>query len=331
MSREMSGEDDFIARHFAPIAGQGALGLRDDAALIEPPPGRDLVVTTDAVVAGVHFFPDDAPDDIARKALRVNLSDLAAKGATPLGFVMTLALPRDHGDAWGDTWAARFAQALGEDARAFACPLLGGDTVSTPGPLSISITALGSVAKGRMVRRDGARAGDWLFVTGTIGDAALGLAIIKGEAGAALAREEKQALIDRYRRPQPRVALKNALVEYAHAAMDVSDGLVGDVTKMLQLAELGATIEASAIPLSPAAQTLVAAERGLLARALTGGDDYEIVCAVPDDACEKFVAAAREANVAVTRLARIEAGTEVRFLDDEGRAMFFAQPSWSHV
>ena len=170
-----SGEDDLIARYFRPLAtAPGALGLIDDAALLASS-SDDLVLTTDAVVEGVHFLPDDPPDAVARKALRVNLSDLAAKGATPAGFLLTLAL-REVKEAW----LAPFARALGEDAAAFGCPLLGGDTVSTPGPAMVSVTAFGRVPAGRMVRRAGARAGDRIAVTGTIGDAALGLLLLKG-------------------------------------------------------------------------------------------------------------------------------------------------------
>src|SRR5450631_3587053 len=177
-----SGEDDLIARHFRPLATDpGALGLVDDAAILKAR-GEDIVVTTDAIVAGVHFLPDDPPDTVARKALRVNLSDLAAKGATPAGFVLTLALQRAD-----ESWLAAFARGLGEDAAHYGCPLLGGDTVSTPGPLMISITAFGRVPVGTMVRRDGAKPGDRVVVTGTIGDAALGLDILKrGAVGAAL-------------------------------------------------------------------------------------------------------------------------------------------------
>jgi thiamine-monophosphate kinase len=167
------GEDELIARYFGPLAGPGALELKDDTALITPVPGHDLVLTADAIVAGVHFLPDDPPDSIGRKALGVNLSDLAAKGADPLGFVLTLALPPD----WTETWVAGFAAGLGGMARELGCPLLGGDTVRTPGPLSISVTAFGTVPEGRMVRRTTARPGDAICVTGTIGDAALGLAL----------------------------------------------------------------------------------------------------------------------------------------------------------
>src|SRR6201996_4060674 len=165
------GEDDLIARYFAPLAGPAGLGLKDDAALLTPPSDRDLVLTTDALVAGVHFPADDPPGTIARKALRVNLSDLAAKGARPLGFLLTLALPSD----WRDEWLAAFAGGLCADVLAFKCPLIGGDTVATPGPLTLSVTAVGAVAQGRMPRRTGVRPGDRLYVTGTIGDAAIGL------------------------------------------------------------------------------------------------------------------------------------------------------------
>src|SRR3954454_7961020 len=170
-----SGEDSLIARYFKPLATDpGALGLVDDAAILRSL-GEDIVVTTDAVVEGVHYLASDPPDTVARKALRVNLSDLAAKGAVPAGFVLTLALR-----AADEAWLAPFARGLGEDAARFGCPLLGGDTVATPGPLMISITAFGRVPPGRMVRRFGAQPGDRVVVSGTIGDAALGLDILKG-------------------------------------------------------------------------------------------------------------------------------------------------------
>ena len=296
-------EDELIARYLAPLAGPGGLGLRDDAALVTPRPGQDLVVTKDMLVAGGHFFPDDPPGAIARKALRVNLSDLAAKGAAPVGFLLGLALPHD----WTEAWLAAFCAGLADDARAYACPLLGGDTVATPGPLTISITAFGEVASGRLVPRPGARAGDALYVTGTIGDAALGLrvrAAAPEDAGwiAALAPAEAAHLRERYLLPRPRLALRAALA-HAAAAMDVSDGLVGDLTKMLALEELGATLDVAAIPLSPAARAAVAIAPGGLTSVLTGGDDYEILCAVRQDNTEAFERASRAASVPVIRLA----------------------------
>lgn len=323
-------EDDLIARYFAPLAGAGGLGLRDDAARIAPPPGCEIVLTVDGLVAGVHFFADDPPAAIARKALRVNLSDLAAKGATPLGFLLTLALPRD----WKQDWLELFARGLGEDAAAFDCPLLGGDTVSTPGPLTLSITALGSAPVGRMVPRDGARAGDALYVSGTIGDAALGLRVRTGEIGdlrKAIDNEDAAHLSHRYLLPQPRVALAPVLREHASGAMDVSDGLVGDLSKMLRVSAVSAEVDVARVPLSPAARKLTLAEPNLLNLALTGGDDYEILASVPSGRAQAFEAAATSAGVPVARIGEVIAGQDApTFRDVRGAPMFFARGSYAH-
>ena len=322
-------EDELIARFLAPLAGPGGLGLRDDAALATPRPGDDLVVTKDMLVAGVHFFPDDPPDAIARKALRVNLSDLAAKGATPTGFLLGLALPRD----WTEVWLEAFCAGLGEDARTFACPLLGGDTVAMPGPLTISITAFGEVEAGRMVPRTGARAGDALYVTGAIGDAALGLRLRAGAPqdmhwSDALDATAAAALRARYLLPQPRLALRGALA-HARAAMDVSDGLVGDLAKMLALEGLTARITATDVPLSSAARAAITVEPDLLATALTGGDDYEILCAVAPDERPAFERAAQAAGVAVSRLGNAEAGEGDAVVVD-ARGMSIAGSRFQH-
>jgi thiamine-monophosphate kinase len=313
-------EDDLIARYFAPLAGPGGLGLKDDVALLTPPPGRDLVVTADALVAGVHFFAEDPPDAIAAKALRVNLSDLAAKGATPLGFLLSLALPRDAAPEWLEA----FAKGLGEDARHYGCPLLGGDTVRTPGPLTLSITALGTVEPGRAPLRTAARAGDLVYVSGTVGDAALGLQLRLGR-GPGLAPALRDALLDRYLRPQPRLALAPALV-HARAAMDVSDGLVGDLAKMLRASGVGGVLELARVPLSPAAQAWLAAEAGAVEIAVTGGDDYEVLAAVPPEQAAAFEAAAK---IRVTRIGLVTNGAfEVRGL--AGAPVEFASGSYSH-
>jgi thiamine-monophosphate kinase len=327
--RTGSGEDALIARYFKPLATEpGAFGLQDDAAILRAG-GEDVVVTTDAVVEGVHFLPDDPPQTLARKALRVNLSDLAAKGATPAGFVLTLALR-----AADDAWLTAFARGLGEDARHYACPLLGGDTVSTPGPLTISITAFGRVPQGGMVRRGGARAGDRVMVTGTIGDAAIGLSILKGGAAAAALSGNVTArdwLVGRYRVPEPRNALAGAIRNHASAAMDVSDGLVGDLAKLCAASGVSAVIDVPSIPRSSAAADLL--ERGVvdLEAMISGGDDYEVLCAVPEAACPALVEEAMRTGVALTSIGTVLASREpLRFLDAQGGDIALNRLSYSH-
>ncbi|WKA31499.1 thiamine-phosphate kinase [Bradyrhizobium roseum] len=323
-----SGEDSLIARYFRPLATDpGAFGLDDDAAALKPD-GSDIVVTTDAIVEGVHFLPDDPPDTVARKALRVNLSDLAAKGAIPAGFVLTLALR--HAD---EAWLKPFAAALGEDAAQFACPLLGGDTVSTPGPLMVSVTAFGRVPPGRMVHRNGAKAGERVMVTGTIGDAALGLAILRGGEvhAAATDKSARDALISRYRVPQPRVAMANIVRDHASASMDVSDGLAGDLAKLCGVSGVSAVIDLPSVPLSGAARDLVS--RGIVRREMlvAGGDDYEILCTLPEHRVETFVQSARDARIAVSSIGTVVAGSEVpRFVDANGAEIALQRLSYSH-
>jgi thiamine-monophosphate kinase len=320
-----SGEDGLIARYFRPLATHaGALGLIDDAAILKSS-GEDIVITTDAIVEGVHFLPSDPPDTIARKALRVNLSDLAAKGAVPAGFVLTLAL-RDA----SEEWLVPFAEALGEDALAYDCPLLGGDTVSTPGPLMISITAFGKVPAGRMVRRDAAKVGDLVVVTGTIGDAALVLTCLKGGKVTdepALCRE----LIGRYRVPQPRNALAIAIRDHAHAAMDVSDGLAGDLTKLCAASKVSATVQTSSIPFSDAAHKIMSLGAADLEALVAGGDDYEVLCTMPENRWKAFCTAADVADVVVTVIGRIGDGrVPPSFLDASGQPMTLKRLSYSH-
>lgn len=323
---KLSAEDRLIAHYFKPIATHpGALGLSDDAAFITPPPGHDLVLKTDAIIGGVHFFAEDSADTVACKALRVNLSDLAAKGARPLGFLVSLALPRDI----GADWLARFADGLRVDAETFGCPLFGGDTDRTPGPIMISIAMVGSVPTGTMVRRAGARSGDLVFVSGTIGDAALGLKLRQG-AHWKLTAHEREHLLSRYLLPRPRNVLAEAVRTHASAAMDVSDGLAGDLAKLCRVSGVAATIDAARVPLSDAAHTVMAVDKTQLETALTGGDDFEIVCTVPPDKAASFRAAAAAAGVPVTEIGVVEAGEDVRFLDAKGAPLAFKRLSFSH-
>ena len=318
-----SAEDRLIARFFKPLAKHpGAFGFNDDAAAITPPPGNDLVLKTDGLIAGVHFFADDPPDGVGRKALRVNLSDLAAKGAAPLGFLLSIALPKE----FSEDWLAAFARGLGEDADAYQCPLLGGDTDSTPGPTSISIAAFGSLPVGTMVKRSGACVGDHVFVSGTIGDAALGLRVRKGELD-----DASGYLVSRYRVPQPRTALAETVRAHASAAMDVSDGLAGDLAKLCRASNVSADIEVARVPRSAAAEQALASDCNLFEPILTGGEDYEILCAVAPERIAAFVADAALAGVPVADIGRIAAGEEPpRFLNPEGKALTFIRPGFSH-
>lgn len=325
---QLSGEERLIAHVFGPLATHpGALNLTDDCAVITPPAGCDLVLTADTIIGGVHFFNDDAAHAVASKALRVNLSDLAAKGATPLGYLLSLALPQDI----GQDWLTEFADGLRGDAERYGCPLLGGDTDRIPGPITIAVSMFGSVPTGTMVRRAGAKPGDLIFVSGTIGDAALGLALRKDPARDwPLNPAQQQHLTDRYLLPQPRNALAEAVRGHASAAMDVSDGLVGDLTKLCRVSEVAANVEVARVPLSDAARALIAAEPAMQASALTGGDDYEIVCSVPPDQAESFKAAAKAAEVAVSEIGIIAEGEGARFIDADGEPLTFRHVSFSH-
>jgi thiamine-monophosphate kinase len=314
---DLPAEFALIARHFRPLAGPGALDLRDDAAFLTPPPNRTLVLTVDAMVGGVHFLLDDPPDLIGRKLLRVNLSDLAAKGATPLGYLMTVSCPRDTPDAW----YAGFAAGLAQDQAEFGATLLGGDTTSTPGPISLSLTAIGHVAPGQAVHRFGAQPGDGIWVTGTIGDGALGLLVAQGRLA-----DPSGHLLGRYRLPQPRVGL--AIGGIATAGMDVSDGLVQDLGHICRTSNLAATIDAAAVPLSDAARR---AGPDYLETCLTGGDDYELLLAVPPAREAALRHAALQAGMAVTRIGTFHSGAPgVMVRSPGGQPLALKRGGWSH-
>lgn len=325
-------EDEFaaIARLFAPLTGgaEAAAGLLDDAAFLPARPGFDLVVTKDAMVEGVHCLADDPADLIARKLLRVNLSDLAAKAAEPFGYLLAVAWPA----RWSAAAREGFARGLGRDQTAYGVRLLGGDTVATPGPMVASVTALGHAPAGRAVRRAGARAGDAVLVTGTIGDGRLGLDAARGRL-AELGAASVAYLADRYRLPQPRVPLRETLLTYAHACADVSDGLAADVGHLAAASGVRAELDLGRLPLSDAAHAWVdrqpdpAVALGLLA---TGGDDYELALAVAPEAADAAIAHAAAAGVSLARVGAITAGAGVR-LSFKGREVAPDRPGYVHA
>ncbi len=327
--------DEFglIARFFAPLAGPGGLGLIDDAAVLAVPPGRALVVTTDALVAGVHFLADADGADVGAKALRVNVSDLAAMGAAPLGYTLALALPSatPATASFEEGWLTAFCGALKADQATFGIPLVGGDTVSTPGPLMVSITAIGTVAAGRWLRRSGGQAGDEVWVSGTIGDAVLGLGLLQGTiGGAGLAGPDRAALITRHRRPEPRLALGMELGKIpVSAALDVSDGLHDDLGKLCSASGVRAEILLENIPLSDPARTLVTNNQQLHCSLLGGGDDYELVFTAAPSAAAAIAHAGTLAGVAVTRIGRLVPGSGVSVLAD-GRPIEVSDGGYRH-
>lgn len=330
-------EDALISQLFAPIAGEGSLALRDDVALLPSPPGSELVLTVDTLVADVHFFRTDPPGTVARKAMRVNLSDLAAKGAEPLGFLLSLSLPAET----SLSWITAFSEGLGADSRAFSCPLLGGDTVRTQGPLTISITAIGRVPTGYLVRRTGAKPGDILAVTGTIGDSALGLQLRLDERKAASAAQtlqwrdeltlgEQAFLAQRYLLPEPRNEAAHAIRDHANGAMDVSDGLVGDARKFLKASGVSGSIDLEKVPLSSAVKAAIDIAPELLTTAITGGDDYEVLCSIPAERFAAFQRHCESLNVLVTAIGTVEAGDAPLITRLNGVDFPIGQGSFSH-
>lgn len=325
----MPGLDEFslIARLFAPLAARhpGALGLTDDAALIDGPGDRQWAVTSDAMVAGVHFLPDDPPDLIARKLIRVNLSDLAAMGATPFAVLMASCFP---GDVTGE-WLERFAAGLKADCEEFSIALIGGDTVATPGPLTLALTAIGDIPGNSALLRSNARSGDDIWVSGTIGDSAFGLMAGRGEARS-LEPAARQWLLERYRLPRPRTALGPALIGLAHAAMDISDGLVGDLGHICETSGVGAVIEADKVPLSDAVWMAIAAGLGGIDKVLTGGDDYELLFSAAVEQAPAIEALGQALGLRLTPIGRIIEGTGVRVVGSDGRAFSLSGGGYRH-
>lgn len=321
------GEFDLIDRYFKPLASSlpGAFGLTDDAATACPDEGNEFVVTTDTIVEGVHFLGSEKPQAIAAKLLRVNLSDLAAKGAVPAAYSLNLALS----SRIDDDWLQAFSAELAAEQERFGIGLLGGDTVSTPGPLVLTVTAMGEVTKGTALHRFGARAGDRLFVTGTIGDGAMGLLAATYKLGE-LEQSEIDFLRGRYERPDPRTTVGPRLLGIATAALDVSDGLIADCGHLALASGLSAEIQTTAVPVSEAAASAVSLDFDLFETALTGGDDYEILFAAPQTDRDAIAALAAEAGVPITEIGSLSDGSGVTARDADGHAVIFSNPGYRH-
>lgn len=322
-----SGEFETIEKFFAPLSRDfdGARGLADDTASLSIGDGNEAVITLDTMVAGVHFLSTDPPDLVARKLLRVNLSDLASAGATPRTYFLSLSLPAST----GDSWIAAFADGLATDQPIFGVALGGGDTTSTPGPLTLSLTAIGETRRGQALSRSGAAAGQDVYVSGTIGDAALALALMQlGDVEQAL--KEAPALVARYRLPEPRVALGQSLRGLATAAIDVSDGLVADLGHICRTSAVGAEVEAASVPLSMEARRVISERRDLSEFVWAGGDDYELLfTARPADA-GKIAALSEELDLPITRIGRMVEGDGPVVKSESGQVVSLAGTGWRH-
>jgi len=319
------GEFSLIERLFAPLAGEGAFALKDDAALFTPAPGRQLVLTKDTIAEGRHYLPDDPPGDVARKLLRVNLSDLAAKGATPRGYLLSCA--------WSATttyeWMAAFAAGLAADQKQFGLQLLGGDTIKVDGPSVFSLTAIGDVAEGKMVLRSGAQPGDDLWVTGTIGDGALGLMAARGELDF-LSGSENEYLVGRYRVPEPPVDFGKNLSEVASAALDVSDGLLADLGCLCQSSSVGAQVRQEAIPTSDAMKQYLATHPDGWNLVFGGGDDYQTLFAAPVEMQKAISSAAANIGITAIRIGELTADPKIAVLDGAGAPVDVSSTGFTH-
>jgi len=304
-------EFEIIARFFAPLAGEGAFGLKDDVAILPQRPGHDLIVKTDAISQDIDFFAFDPPDTIARKALRVNLSDLAAKGGEPVGYLLNLSLPRTV----REDWLAAFAAGLAADQKEFGISLLGGDTGATDGPLSIAVTAFGFVPSGKLVKRSSAQVGDAVYVTGTIGDSGGGLAIFKRESHS-LSDADRDYLTGRYRVPEPPVTFAARLRDIAHASVDVSDGLIADLGHIASASGVRIVVEGERVPLSTSLKSLWGTDA--VPRAVTAGDDYQTAFTAPPGLRGPFA-----------RIGAVEAGEGVS-LTVAGHETAIAKPGYRH-
>ena len=332
MGQLITSEEELIQQYLEPLTYKvpGAFGLKDDCAIVQPPSGHDLVVTTDALVSGLHFLPDEAPEAIAWRALAVNVSDLAGKGATPLHYVMALSLP----EAPDRDWMIRFASGLKDAQDRYGLTLIGGDTDRRPGvALSVTITAMGHVPEGQMVQRATAKVGDRIFASGTLGDAGLGLILRRkpdAKRFACLDKDQRQFLIERFLRPTARIELSALLREHASAAMDLSDGLVKDLGRLCKVSGHGAEVMLDQLPVSSAAERVFAEQPDLREIAANGGDDYEILAIVPPKRAAAFEEAALELGVAVTDIGEIVKGEGVKLLNANGLPVTLSKTGYEH-
>lgn len=326
---ERSDEFGIIERFFAPlaVAEAGAFGLTDDAAVLTFGADEKTAITTDCLIAGVHFLDNDPPGDVAAKMLAVNLSDLAAMGARPKFYTLAAAWPKPI----DIDWIEKFARGLGEAQAEAGVVLVGGDTVAGPGPLTLTLTAIGVLSGAGPLLRGGVRPGDRIYVSGTIGDAALGLRVLSGELEATTGGLDRDYLIARYRRPQARNRLGLELTTVATAAVDISDGLVADVNHLAQTSNLSITIRAADIPLSEAVRSLLNRRPELLSAVLTGGDDYELLFSAPPDIADRIATLRRAVDVPITEIGHADAGPgRTVVVDGEGKTVPVSDFGYRH-
>jgi len=340
-------EFSLIDRYFRPLTNgfAPALDLRDDAAAFPVPPMHDLVVTKDLLISGVHFIGDEPASMIAQKALRVNLSDLFAKGALPYAYALGLALPRAKSkSSWwqksgpsrapqiDDAWMADFAGGLAGDQKKFGIHLLGGDTTSGSDDLVISITAFGLVPKNQMIKRSGAKPGDVIFVTATIGDAGLGLGLLQNRWGKIPDHEDYTKLHRRYWIPEPRAKIIAALrqAEAVTASADISDGLIADLGHILAASGVGARLETALFPLSDAAKGIINKLSLSLEDVATFGDDYEIVFTVPANKADLAFQLAPQVGISITRIGMVTFDQKLELYDENGNILNWQKTGYQH-
>lgn len=313
-----AGEFGFIARHFRPLAGAESLDLRDDCALMRCPEGEEFAISTDTMVENVHFLPDDPPETLGRKLLRCNLSDLAAMGARPYAYTLNVTVPR--GERHDERWFTAFSRGLSEDQKRYGVHLIGGDTTSISGPLVLSATVFGLLQHNTALRRSTARPGDDIWVTGTIGDAALGLLVLQGKL-----QDPSGFLAARYHLPRPRTGLH--LHGIVSAAMDISDGLIQDCGHIAEESGVQLVVQADAVPVSAAAASL---GHDWLMQRLCGGDDYELLLTCPPEKSHALQSACETSSIPVHCIGTVQKGAGVRVQNAEGREIIPTQGGWQH-